>query len=155
MLKVSAPADMPSGPASLDAPVLLLRRWGAAAELAAGPELQAMVSARFAVEVAAYTARLAEDLAQDLARELAMPAARDAALAGLGRRLAALEAQGTRIEARLAASMARKAPAGGLEPELGLALAEFLARIEARAEGAAPARPPVPAGRPVPLPQAS
>ena len=109
----------------------------------ADPGLRAVIDAHLAIEAA----RRAADLAAALGLETAaQAAARDAAAAqeppaaALDRRLAALEA---RLDdaARRARPARRAAPADAtraFEARLGLALAEFLARLERRAAAPAP-----------------
>jgi hypothetical protein len=139
--------------AALDEPLLLLRaREGAVAEglTAAPPGMRAVVDACYAAEIArliagaapgsALAARLASiearqaELAAHLAaREEAEATATDRlaeALAGLQERIGAQSALLEEIAARPDAFEAR----------LGLALAEFQARIEQRAAAPAPAR---------------
>jgi hypothetical protein len=159
------------------APVLFLRAHGAAVAgtLAADPGLQAVIDAAHAVEVARLIA--AGDPAAPLARRFAVieagleelreaEAARSEATALLGRLAQTLTAVVQRLDAQagvLHAHIAREdvvaerlAEITGIAsgPEafqatLGVTLAEFLARIEARAAGAeigaaSPARDPQP-----------
>lgn len=157
------------------APILFLRAHGAAVadRLAADPGLQAVIDAAHAVEVARLIA--AGDPAAPLARRLAVieagleelreaEAARAEATALLGRLAQTLTAVVQRLDAQagvLHAHIAREdvvaerlAEITGIAsgPEafretLGVTLAEFLARIEARAAGEAiapPARDPQP-----------
>ena len=165
--------------APLDQPILLLRAQGAAVAAgieAAGPEVQAVISARFAAE----TARIVSDLAAGadaggpLAARLAAIEARqgeilaalagraaeragaDAALARIAEALAALlprvEAQAETLQGhiarqdmvagRLAELSAMAGTPAAFQETLGLTLAEFLARLERRAEEGLPTRVP-------------
>jgi hypothetical protein len=166
---VNATDLLPDG-AALDAPLLLLRAHGQAvtgALEAAGPELQAVINARFA----AATARLAAgaDAAGPLAGRLAAIEAAQAGIlaaldsrAGLGDTLGQLAGTLTRVLERLdaqaevlhahigredmvAGRLAELAALAGapaaFQETLGLTLAEFLARLERRDE-AAPTRVP-------------
>lgn len=147
----------------LDQPLLLLRSQAEAVEgaLAAAPAgLQAVVQAGYAAEVARLTAGAAPGGALD-ARLAAIESRQErlletllesrdapAALAAtLERVLARLEAQDDRLRAQAAAlealgerlaGLGLAAP-GAFQETLGLALAEFLARLEARPERAEPA----------------
>ena len=157
--------------ALLEQPLLLLRAQGGAtaeALVAAGPELQAVINARFAVETARLAASvepgapLAARLVAIETRQaeiLAMLAARsgiDAALARLTETLAValqrLDAQSEVLHGHIAredlvagrlAELSQLAlgPAA-FQETLGLTLAEFLARLERRAEETAPSRVP-------------
>jgi hypothetical protein len=133
-----------------EAPVLMLRAWGAAAEgalRAAGPELHAVINARFAAGAAAVlaaesVAKVEPALAGFETRLAALETALDSALAeGLGRLGTALAEGlgdlGRRLEAHAAAETAAR---HAHEELVGLALAEFLARLEI---GPAPRRPAV------------
>jgi hypothetical protein len=170
---VNATEPLPES-APLDQPLLLLRAQGAAAAAgieAAGPEVQAVISARFAAE----TARIVGDLAAGLdaggplaarlgaieARQgeilaaLAGRAGEGAALQRIAEALAALlprvEAQAETLRAhiaredlvagRLAELSAMAGTPAAFQETLGLTLAEFLARLERRAEEA-PTRVP-------------
>lgn len=140
-------AEPDAGAATLsEAGLLVLRVQDAAtggAIAAADPALRAVVDARTAVEAA----RRAADLAAALGLEAAAATAADAATGALDRRIAALE---TRLEGLVADRMERRdaalsaalaaqaAETRAFEARLGLALAEFLARLERR-EGAAAA----------------
>jgi len=157
--------------APLDQPILLLRAQGdavAAGLEAAGPEVQAVINARFAAETARLVAGadaggpLAARLAAIEARQdeiigaLAARAGTDAALSRVAETLAALlprvEAQAEMLEGHIAredivaARLAELAAMAGtpvaFQESLGLTLAEFLARLERRAEEGAPTRVP-------------
>ena len=129
------------GPAALPAARVLLLEAGEAAVMGAvreaGEGMRAVIDARFAAEAARRSGALVEALGRE-AIEAAMKAAEDAAVAAIDRRIGALE---TRLEDRLAARDAaeaeaaacRAAEARAFETRLGLALAEFLARLERRA----------------------
>ena len=168
--------DLPPAAAGLpDLPLLLLRAQGAAlAEglAAAGPGTQAVIQARFAVEAARLAAgaepgsalarRLAvietrqEEILEMLVERAAEAAAEAAALGRLAATLAAtpqrLDAQAAALAARAADELGRTPPpadaaAAAFRTDLGLTLAEFLARLEQAAEGRgaplpAPALPP-------------
>jgi hypothetical protein len=154
------PTDLIEGESATlaEQPVLFLKAYAAAAEegiAVAEPGVHAVINARFAAE----TARLTAERAAALAAEAA---AREAAEeAGLAARLWSIEAEVTRLAAGLAARRevepeaalaplaerigglaarieAEAARATAFEERIGLALAEFLARIEARAERAGP-----------------
>ena len=162
--------DLVPAAAALDAPLLLLRAHGEAVAGAletASPELQAVINARFA----AATARLAAgtDAGGPLAGRLAAIEAAQAEVlaaldsrAGLGDALGSLAETLTRVLERLdaqsevlhahigredmvAGRLAELAALAGapaaFQETLGLTLAEFLARLERRAE-AAPTRVP-------------
>jgi hypothetical protein len=155
----------------LDQPILLLRAQADAVEAgleAAGPEIQAVISARFAAETARLAAGadaggpLAARLAAIEARQdeilaaLAERAASDAVLARIAETLAGLlpqvEAQGARLEAhvtredivaaRLAELSAMAGAPAAFGETLGLTIAEFLARLERRVEEGLPTRVP-------------
>ncbi len=157
--------------APLDQPILLLRAHGdavAAGLEAAGPEVQAVINARFAAETARLAAGadaggpLAARLAAIEARQdeimaaLAARAGTDAALTQIAETLAALlprvEAQAEMLEghiaredivaARLAELGAMAGTPAAFQETLGLTLAEFLARLERRAEEGPPTRVP-------------
>jgi hypothetical protein len=167
--------ELPPQAAPLDQPILLLRAQGAAVSAgieAAGPEVQAVVSARFAAE----TARIAADLAAgidagsplaarlaaiearqgEILEALAARAGEGAALARVAEALAALlprvEAQAEALRAhvaredmvagRLAELSAMAGTPAAFQETLGLTLAEFLARLERRAEEGPPTRVP-------------
>jgi hypothetical protein len=120
------PGSEPTSPPMSEAGLLVLRMQDAAVEeglAAADPGLRAVIDARLAAEAA----RRAADFAAALGVGTAAAAAAD-----LDRRLAALEARLVDIRA----SEAREARA--FEARLGLALAEFLARVERRDSAAAP-----------------
>ncbi len=167
--------------APLDQPLLLLRAQGAAVAAgieAAGADVQAVVSARFAAETARIVSGLAAGADGPLAARLAAIEARqdeilaalagraterateragtDAALARVAETLAALlpkiEAQAETLQGHIARedmvagrlaelSAVAGAPAAFRET-LGLTLAEFLARLERRAEEGPPTRVP-------------
>ena len=130
-----------------EAALILLRAQDAATAggfAAAGPGLRAVIDAHLAVEAARRAADLAAALGLATA---AQAAARDAAAAqeaaALDRRLAALEARLETLLERLPdAREHRPDPAAeearAFEARLGLALAEFLARLERRADAPAP-----------------
>lgn len=152
------PTDLiEAGAAALaEQPVLFLKAYAAAAEegiAAAEPGVHAVINARFAAE----TARLTAERAAALAAEAA--AREGEAEAGLAARLWAIEGEVARLAEGLAvrpepeaalAPLAERigalaariedeaARATAFEERIGLALAEFLARIEARAEPAGP-----------------
>lgn len=136
-------AGLPAvGAAGLDQPLLLLQaRDAAVAEaLAAAPAgVRAVVDARYAAETARITAAAAPG--SELAARLAAIEARQSEI--LERLLARdmAEAAATRLTETLTGTLRRleaiAARPADLEERLGLALAEFLARIEQR--GAAPA----------------
>jgi hypothetical protein len=138
-------------PAAPDAPVLLLRAQAEAvseALEAAGPELSAIIGARFAAAAARLaagdTGALAERLAAIEARQAAILAALEAqtqgaALArvaeGLGAVLERLDAQAGRedmVAGRLAELVEAAVAPAAFQETLGVTLAEFLARLERR-----------------------
>ena len=167
-----SPADIVAEAADLEAPLLFLRAQAAAVEgaIAQGPAapppgVQAIVSARYAAEVARLTAGAAPGGALDarlaaieagLARleasapgpditaietvvEVAVGRALGAGLAEVLRRLAAQDTTLDAVAGQLAGLAA--ATSGDFQETIGLTLAEFLARIETRAEPVpAPAR---------------
>lgn len=165
-------ADLaPEDGAALDQPLLVLRTQGeavAGALEAAGPDLQAVINARVAVETARLTASagpggpLAARLEAIEARQAEILAAlearagTDAALAKLTETLAAalqrLDAQSEMLNGQIAredmvagrlAELADLAGApAAFQETLGITLAEFLARLERRAEETAPTRVP-------------
>ncbi len=122
--------------------LLVLRARDAAvtSELAAvDPDLRAVIDARFATEVARSAA--------GIGAALGLKAATEIATAALDRRIAGLE---TRLETLLAEQPGRHdgvpdaldamaAATRAFETRLGLAFAEFLARLERRGEIATPA----------------
>ena len=167
-----------------DQPLLLLRAWGAAAAEAGvgleamGPDLRAVIDARYAAETARLTAGLTARLAAEAA---GIRGEEMQVLEGLGARLERLEAGLARLEtqaeaglarleaqveaglARLAAQVGqaghaarggaeglaalgraveelatRRSETAAFEERIGLALAEFLARIETGPGLAAP-----------------
>jgi len=142
--EVAAPAAAEALP---EAALLVLRAQDAAVTggiALAEPGLRAVIDAHLATEAARRGADLAAALGLETAAEAAARAAAardDAALAAaaLDRRLAAIEA---RLETLLAAGIdraeAEPAEARAFEARLGLALAEFLARLERRAAAPAP-----------------
>lgn len=155
---------LPEADAALAQPILLLRAQDAAVSGAlesAGPELQAVVNARYAAECARLTmeqavsdgagAGLAARLQALEARQTEILdglAARDAAMQeALARMSGTLSGVLERLETQMATlevRMARQAGSAGAQDmaeaaetfkkTLGLTLAEFLARIEQRAE---------------------
>jgi hypothetical protein len=156
-------ATEPPEAAAPEAPLLLLRAHGRAVLEAAGPELTAIVGARFAAEAARLaTAADAGPLAARLAaietRQAALLAAVEAQAAGIarlaetvGRLIERLEAQAGTLEAHIAredlvagrlAELAAIAGApAAFQETLGVTLAEFLAQLERRA-AEAPSRVP-------------
>lgn len=122
-----------------DGTLLVLRARDAAvtAGLAAvDPDLRAVIDARFAAEAARCAA--------EFGAAFGLEAATEAAIAALDRRIAALETLlverlGKHDAARDAALEATAAASRAFEGRLGLALAEFLARLERCGETAAPA----------------
>jgi hypothetical protein len=123
-----------------EAPVLMLRAWGMAATegiRAAGPELHAVINARFAAQAATVLAAqsvekiepaLAALDARLAALEATLETRLDAGLAGLTATLeAGLADLGRRLEAHGASETAARM---AHEELLGLTLAEFLARLE-------------------------
>lgn len=161
---------LPEAGAALAQPILLLRAQAAAvtdALEAAGPDLQAVINARYATEVArltggAETGPLAERLAAIEARQteilagLTAQGGGDEILARLTETLAVvlqrLDAQAEvlhshiaredQVAARLAEIADLAAGAGDFQETIGITLAEFLAQIERRGvEAAAPAAP--------------
>jgi hypothetical protein len=146
---VSATDLLPEAPA-LDAPLLLLRAQAEAVAgglEAAGPELQAIIGARFAAAAARLAAGetgiLAERLAAIEARQTALLAAVEAAAAQAAReradQAAAIERLAAAIGARDADQIAELA---AFRETLGLTLAEFLADLERRSEAPMPVRVP-------------
>ena len=139
-------------PAAPDAPILLLRAQAEAvgeALEAAGPELQAIIGARFAAAAARLAAGdtgvLAERLAAIEARQAAILAALAAQAGearaharlgeGLGAVLERLDAQAGRedmVAGRLAELAAIAGAPAAFQETLGVTLAEFLARLERR-----------------------
>jgi hypothetical protein len=155
---LAAVEEPAAAPAALAAPLALVRAYAEAAAEAlapAGPEVQAVINARFAADCArlaagaepgtALDARLAEIEARTEAVRAAQAQAVDA-LAALVARLDA-EAAARRADAaradmvaeRLAELAAIAGHPAAFTETLGLTLAEFLARLEGLAE-AAPAR---------------
>jgi hypothetical protein len=159
----------PTEPAAATAPeaaLLLLRAQGEAALEAAGPEILAVVNARFAAAAARLAAGaegpLAERLAAFEARQAAILAAIEArneapddeaglaaAIGGLLQRLdeqaavlAAHVAREDMVAGRLAELAAIAGAPAAFQETLGVTLAEFLAQLERRAEAAAPTRVP-------------
>lgn len=161
----------PEAGAALDQPLVLLRAQTAAVTAgiaAAAPGLQAVIHARYACETARLTARLitAAEAGTALARRLAVielrqeeileafaehmrPAGPDPVFARLTETLAAvvqrLDAHLARADdmaERLAALAAPVGGSAGFQETLGLSLAEFLARLERRADEASSARVP-------------
>ena len=159
-----------AGQAGFDAPVLHLKALEDAVAGIAPPEagLQAVISARFAVETArlaageapgsALDARLAviEDRLERITGVLERPAAQapDPGLAGtLVSVLARLESQQACLEGLAADIAAKDTGMAGFQDSIGLALAEFLARLERHAGGtaAAPAKTPAADGASAPV----
>ena len=155
-----AEAAAPAPEALPEAALLVLRAQDgavAAGLAAADPGLRAVIDAHLAVEAARRAADLAaalglETASQAAARDVAARRAADLEAAALDRRLAAIEA---RLETLLETGMALRAAAPDAEAQaarlaaqaretrafearLGLALAEFLARLERRASAPAP-----------------
>lgn len=155
--------------AALDQPLLLLRAQGAAVAEGletVGPDLQAVINARYAARCARLTA--SEEAGTALARRLALIEVRqeeivdmlavhaegDPLLARLSETLAALiqrldaqtevlRAQELRADALAARLDEIGREAGAFQESLGVTLAEFLARLEKQAEErAAPGRVP-------------
>ncbi|MBP7003142.1 hypothetical protein [Amaricoccus sp.] len=128
---LAAPAAAPEGPPA--AALLLLQARATATEAglaAAGPEMQAVIDARYAVECARLTAGAAEAAGAGAA---ALAARLDALEARLETGLAAIAEEAARSHARSAAREAERETAlETFETRVGLALAEFLARLEAR-----------------------
>jgi hypothetical protein len=159
-----------AGQAGFDAPVLHLKALEDAVAGIAPPEagLQAVISARFAVETArlaageapgsALNARLAaiEDRLERITGTLERPAApvADPALARtLVSVLARLEKQQTCLEGLAGDVAAKDAGMAGFQDSIGLALAEFLARLERHAgqTAAVPAKNPAADGVSAPM----
>ena len=148
------PEDAPEDARLFDQPLLLLRAQASAvgdALEAAGSGLQAVINAGFA----AATARLVAgaDAGGPLAARLsAIESRQEAILAALAGVLQRVEAQDSLLQAQLAREdivAARLTALGDLatapaafQETLGLTLAEFLARLERRAEETAPLRVP-------------
>jgi hypothetical protein len=155
----------PGEGAALDLPLLLLRGQGAAvagALEAAGPGLQAVVNARFAVDCARLAAGAEPGAALDArltaleARQAEILAALAAPREGLAALAETLEAALERLDAQaevLHDHIAREDMVAGrlaelagtparFQETLGVTLAEFLARLERRAEETAPSRVP-------------
>ncbi len=163
---VNATELMPEG-VPLDQPLLFLRAQAAAVGAgleAAGPEVQAVIGARFAAETARIVSALSAGLDAGgplLARLGAIEARQDEILAALSGRagegaaleriaealsalLARVEAQAETLRGhiaredlvagRLAELSAMAGTPAAFQETLGLTLAEFLARIERRAE---------------------
>ena len=122
-----------------DGPLFVLRARDAAVTAglaAADPDLRAVIDARFAVEAARCAA--------EFGAAFGLEAATEAAIVALDRRIAALETLlverlGKHDASRDAALEATAAATRAFEGRLGLALAEFLARLERRGETATPA----------------
>lgn len=140
---VSAADLLPAEDAALEAPLVLLRAHGRAVEgalEAAPPEVQAVVNARFAV----LTARLAAGAEAGSAlddRLLALEANQRAILAALQVVTDRLEAQAEGA-AEIAGRLEALAGPAAFQETLGVTVAELLARLERRAEEAAPLRVP-------------
>lgn len=168
---VNATDLVPDDVAALDPPILMLRTQGQAmvgALEAAGPDLQGVINARVAIETARLTAAaapggpLAARLEAIEARQAGILAALearsgiDAALEQLTETLAAalqrLDAQSAvlhghiaredMVAGRLAELAALAGAPAAFQETLGVTLAEFLARLERRAEETAPSRVP-------------
>jgi len=147
-----SPADILAGGATpdLEAPLLLLRAQAAAVEgaLAAGGEgpggpeaptapLQAVISARYAAEVARLTAGAEPGSALD-GRLAALETALETGIAALGARLAALAgAVPDRASSEAGVAAAIEAAAGGLAGEISRRLDAQAAAIAALGEGLA------------------
>jgi hypothetical protein len=162
--------DQAGRDAGFDAPVLHLKALEDAVAGIAPPEagLQAVISARFAVETArlaageapgsALDARLAaiEDRLERITGVLERPAApvADPALARtLVSVLARLEKQQACLEGLAGDVVAKDAGMAGFQDSIGLALAEFLARLERHAgqTAAVPAKAPAADGVSAPM----
>ena len=128
-------------------PVVLLRAWSEAAQAgvaAIGPEVRAVIDARYAAATAqataALTARLAAEAAGEAAGEAGGLEARleriEATLARLGTDVgeAAARTEGIATLGRAVEALAQRDATAAFEERIGLVLAEFLARIETAVE---------------------